>query len=145
MKTLLVDLAERVGSTFAQVFLAVVLAVAGTHVDWGNAAAIAAFAAITALLTTLLSWGLLNRVIHNAYLDLVYRSALTFGQTLAGLLVAAGAISALEFGWTAALKTALIAAGTALLKGLIGMHAPATLGAATFVQNSSSTPTRAVA
>jgi hypothetical protein len=67
-------------------------------------------------------------------LDLVYRAVVTFGQTLLGLAVAAGAVSALTFDWDTALKASVIAAGTALLKGLIGINSKDTLGASTFDQ-----------
>ncbi|HET6209423.1 MAG TPA: hypothetical protein VFD94_03530, partial [Jatrophihabitans sp.] len=50
-------------------------------------------------------------------------------------LIAAGAISALSFDWDTALKASVIAAGTALLKGLIGVNAQDTLGASPLVRD----------
>lgn len=133
-KQVFIDIAERVGSTFAQVFLATVLAAAGAHVMWGDAAAVAGMAAFVSLLTSVVLW--LTTHVHglsNPYVDLFYRSGITFLQTLVAYATAAGVFSILDFGWSMALKASLVAAGTSLLKGLIGLNNPATLGASPLV------------
>lgn len=135
----LADLAERVGSTFVQVFLASVLATSAgsvaARVDWLDSAFIGLLAAFAAFLTTVLSWTVHRKPFANAYLDLAYRAAITFGQTLLGYVVAAGAISALDFDWDSALKASALAAGAALLKALIGLNSRHTAGAATLVKS----------
>lgn len=139
-----IDILERVGATFLQTFLGVVFAGTAvislhgpkTSVDWLDALGIAAFAAVAALLTSALRWGtqlLRNDRKINPYLDLLYRVLITFAQTLLGYVSAAGAISALSFNWNTALVASAGAAGQALFKGLIGLHAP-TLGASTLVK-----------
>jgi hypothetical protein len=135
----LVDVAERVISTFLQAFLAALLATSpgGTksHVDWLNAALIGLFAALVSLATWLLTFvQSLQEQFAKPYFDLVYRTVLTFLQTFVGLLVAAGVRSALTFDWDTALRTSLIAAAGALLKGLSGIHVRGTIGASTFVK-----------
>ena len=132
----LVDIAERVVSTFLQAFMAALLATSSggvnSHVDWLNAFMIGLFAALVSVVTSLLTaLQSLQKYFVKPYVDLVYRTVITFGQTLLGLLVAAGAVSALTFDWDTALKASLIAAGTALVKGLIGVNSKATVGAAT--------------
>jgi hypothetical protein len=132
IKVFLFDLAERVGSTFAQVFLATLLSTT-VHVTWVDAAAVAGLSAFASFLTTILVWLTAMKGIPNPYLDLFYRGGVTFLQTLAGYVTAAGAISAFDFTWSLALKTAAIAAGTSLLKGLIGLNNGRTLGASPLV------------
>jgi hypothetical protein len=132
-----VGVVERVVSTFLQAFIAALLATSPgaveSHVDWGNSFWIGIFAAATSLLTSLMTLiqSLKEKIFDKPGLDLVYRAVVTFGQTLIGLAVAAGAVSALTFDWDTALKASVIAAGTALLKGLIGINAK-TFGASTF-------------
>jgi len=128
----LTDLAERVLSTFLQVFLATILSET-VKVMWGDAAAIALFAAFASFLTTTLVWMGALKLIENPYVDLVYRAVITFGQTLLGYVTAAGLISALSFNWSMALKMSLVAAGVSLLKGLIGLNNSRTLGASPVV------------
>jgi hypothetical protein len=60
----------------------------------------------------------------------------SLGQTLLARVVAAGAISALAFDWNTALRISLVAAGSSLLKGLIGFLNPATLGASPILARS---------
>lgn len=128
----LVDLAERVISTFLQAFLAALLTTSAVtdastnpnvHVSWLDAAMIGLLAAVVSALTTLLVWLTDVKAIENPYVDLVYRVVVTFVQTLLGYLVAAGTMSALDFNWNAALLAAAVAAGAALLKALIGLNA----------------------
>lgn len=136
----IVDIAERVVSTFLQAFIAALLSTSAggieARVDWLNALLIGLFAALVALVTSLL---VLLRSVRKKFstyplLDLAYRAVLTFVQTFSGLLLAAGAASALTFDYDTALKTSVIAAGTALLKGLVGINAEDTAGASTLVQ-----------
>lgn len=143
-KALAIDLAERVGSTFAEAFLAALFATVSVQgvvqpshqVDWVTAAAIGLMAAAVAFLSTLLLWMVKTKPITNRYLDLLYRVAMTFAQTLLGYLTAAGAVSAFSFNWNAALLASLTAAGQAALKGIIGVTNPRTAGAAVFVPRS---------
>ncbi len=137
------DLAERVATTFLQAFLATLLAGAATavgpsgavvRVGWFDAAMVGLLAAAVALFTTLAAWMAQSGPIANPYFDLGYRGVLTFVQTLLGYLVAAGSISALAFDWDAALLASLVAAGTALLKGLIGLNNRDTVGASSLVR-----------
>lgn len=136
------DLLERVLATFLQAFLAAVLATAavtapdGSHinVDWLNSIGIGLLAALAALLTTVLVWMINRKPIANPYFDLGYRSVITFGQTLVGYVTAAGVISALKFDWNTAVLASLLAAGQALLKGLIGLSNIHTAGASLAVR-----------
>lgn len=130
------DFAERTLSTFVQVYLAVVLASIGTiedaRVPWVDAFFVALFATAVAVVTSVVKNGA-GLKITSPMLDLAYRTALTFAQTLLGLMVAAGTIGALSFDWPAAIRLSLIAAAGALLKGLAGLNNNQTLGASTFV------------
>ncbi|WP_375490211.1 holin [uncultured Jatrophihabitans sp.] len=139
VKAFWTDLGERVVSTFLQVFLATLLATQSvatgfghSRADWVNATMVALLAAFAALLTTLLLWLTSRKPIANPLVDLAYRAVVTFGQTLAGYVAAAGLVSALTFDWDTALVASASAAGTALLKGLIGATSRDTSGAAAF-------------
>lgn len=144
VKTLLLDLGERVGSTFAQAFLAALFATVSVQgavqpshqVSWAAAASIGLLAAAASFVSTLLLWMVKVKPLANRYLDLAYRVAMTFAQTLLGYLTAAGAVSAFSFNWNAALLASLTAAGQAALKGIIGVTNPRTAGAAVFVPRS---------
>jgi hypothetical protein len=140
-KQVLVDIGERVGSTFIQTFLStlvVTTAVVGpvvtgrTRTDWLGALGVAATAAVVALLTSVVRWlvrMLDSGTLLNPYLDLVYRTVMTFAQTLLGYVTMAGPVPLFKFDWNTALAASLVAAGTALAKAAVGLHAP-TLGAA---------------
>ena len=136
-----IDLAERAGATFLQAFLSAVVAtgiatpVGGlTNSRWFDGLMVGLLAAITAVLTTLVTWLSNMKPITNPYVDLLYRTVVTFGQTLLGYLVASGAVSALSFNWNAALLSSALAAMGALTKALIGLNSPHTQGASTLVR-----------
>jgi len=134
-----VDFFERVISTFLQAFIAALLSTSAggeqSKVDWFNASMIGLFAAGVAVVTSLLTLiKSAQKYFNRPYIDLAYRAVVTFVQTFLGSLVAAGAVSALTFDWDTALKASLIAAGTALVKGLIGVNALSTVGASTLAK-----------
>ena len=139
LRVFLIDLGERTGATFGQAFLSVVI-VAGGKVVWIDAVFTGLFAAAITVLSTGVQWLISHKPISNAYIDLGYRTGLTFGQTLLGAMAAAGTVSALAFHWTAALSAAAVAAGTALLKGLIGLNSIKTLGASAVNLNRTFSP-----
>lgn len=127
------DLGERVVSTFLEIFIPMVFVVGGAvRVGWGTAAATAGFGAATAFLTTVLAWYGALKALKNPYVDLAYRSAVTFVQTLVGYMLAATTSTLLTFDWDTALKASIGAAGVALTKGLIGLNSP-TFAASTLV------------
>jgi hypothetical protein len=135
VRAFFIDLGERMGTTFIIGFLTASLP--GDHqVSLLQALAIGALAAVASFFTTLLIWFGALKKISNPYVDLIYRAAVTFGQTLLARVVAAGAISALAFDWNTALRISLVAAGSSLLKGLIGFLNPATLGASPILARS---------
>jgi hypothetical protein len=126
---------ERVASTFLQAFIAALLATSSggqqSKVDWVNSLLVGVFAALACVLTSVLTlMPKVKKFFDDEHLDLVYRTVMTFAQTFVGLVAAAGLISALSFDYDTAFKTSVIAAGTALLKALIGVNS-ATSGAAT--------------
>lgn len=133
VKAFLVDLAERVGTTFLFAFLPFVVEAAPGHVNYGRAAAVALLAAAGSFFTTLLLWMTDSKLHFNPYLDLAYRAVITFVQVLLGYVVAAGAISAFDFQWNRAVQLALVAAASSLFKALIGLNNPKTLGASTIL------------
>lgn len=134
-----IGFAERVGFTFVQSFIAALVAMspsgAAARVDWAQAFSIALFAAAVTVVTSALMFVKTLRVDLDRWPfgDLVYRTALTFVQTLAGLMLASMTMSALTFHWDSALKAATVAAGQALLKSLAGIGRPDTRGASVFV------------
>lgn len=124
-----VDLAERVFSTFLITFLPFVLTAPPGGVNYGRALGIALLAAAVSFFTTLVLWMTGSKLHLNPYFDLVYRAVITFVQSLLGYLVAAGVVSAFDFQWNRAVQLSAIAAGASLLKALIGLNNPKTLGA----------------
>lgn len=131
----LTDLLERVGATFAFVFLSTVLIVDRGHsISWLHALDVAAFAALICLLTTVVVVWLVGLHLVNPFADLFVRAVLTFVQALLASMAAAGSAGFLTFNWNTALEAAITAAGLLALKGFAGMANADTAGASVAVR-----------
>lgn len=132
MSAQLTNLAERVAEAFLTVFVGVLIAARGVTnteahgaIPWLAALDQGGFAAVVALIAGLLA--LHVAALANPWLDLVYRAVVAFGASLlASLTMSNVDHSLVHFQWATAAYVALLAMVGAVIKALVGMHAPTT-------------------
>lgn len=131
VKAVLLDILERAGWSAGQVFFATLLA-GGTattvaNLPWRYAVTIAASAAVSSVILTVLQYA--ARITDLPFWpDLLVRLAKTFLASLAASIAAAGVFDVTTFDWDAALNVAFLATITALGKGLLAREKPAPAG-----------------
>jgi hypothetical protein len=132
------DIAERVGWTFAQNFVTVLLATGSaglyTHQAWGKASMVGLWAALFALVTTTLA--IMVQWHPGGYAAVFDRGARTFLQTFLAVMMTSEFTSFTDAGALSALATAAATAFLAALKSLVGLANAATFADSTAVEMS---------
>jgi len=135
--------AERVGWTFAQNFVVILLATGSAglydHETWMRALLVAAWASLFALITTTVT--VMADFHPVGQVAVLYRAAITALQTFIAALPTSGLSSFADAGALAALATALSTAFLAALKSLVGLANPNTIGDSTAVSKAAPTKT----
>lgn len=138
------DTAGRAVSTLVQVTAVALIATGAPYTGakvWA-ALLVGALAAVLSVGTSLVSvpFPSLRPGVITPYLDLALRTAKTFVQAFFATIIAQNALDVAQVHWAAALAVAVPAAGTAFLKGLLGVMDRTTSGAGVTVKGLAAVP-----
>lgn len=128
--TYLLSPAEKAASTFAEQFsiyvLPLLVIVNGKlAISGSQLLAVTDMAGFAALISVITSAATFALVIHNPWVDLVWRVGKTYLQSFLGVLATTALVpSLLHTNWPIALIGAIPVAGTALIKGIVAIMAP---------------------